>query len=138
NAELVLVDVAHQRLSRTGIELDEVVEGEHQRLDAFGDSRFSSSSEVRKRVSVWRSKLLKISAITSWASRRRVCDRLDINSVRSVCSTRSITSFCTASILSIRLTTSSAISSGRIASTRAACSGLSFDSTTAMVCGYSF
>src|SRR6266481_6216425 len=102
------------------------------------DSRFSSSSEVMKRISVWRSKLLKISAITSWASRRRVCDRFDMNSVRSVCSTRSITSFCTASILSMRLTTSSAMSSGRIASTRAACSGLSFDSTTAMVCGYSF
>src|SRR6185437_11048909 len=32
------------------------------------DSRFSSSSEVMNRVSVWRSKLLKISAITSWAS----------------------------------------------------------------------
>ena len=86
-------------------------------------SRFSSSSAVRKRVSVWRSKLLKISAITSCASRRRVCDRLDMNSVRSVCSTRSITSFCTASICSMRLTTSSERSSGRIASTRAACSG---------------
>src|SRR6185312_5766843 len=94
------------------------------------DSRFSSSSEVMKRVSVWRSKLLKISAITSWASRRRVCDRLDMNSVRSVCSTRSITSFCTASIFSMRLTTSSAISSGRIASTRAECSGLSLASTS--------
>src|ERR1043166_3713893 len=34
-------------------------------------SRFSSSSAVMKRVSVCRSKLLKISAITSWASRRR-------------------------------------------------------------------
>src|SRR6185312_4853183 len=101
-------------------------------------SRFSSSSEVMNRVSVWRSKLLKISAITSWASRRRVCDRFDMNSVRSVCSTRSITSFCTASIFSMRPTTSSAMSSGRIASTRAACSGFSFDSTTAMVCGYSF
>ena len=77
-------------------------------------SRLSSSSEVMKRVSVWRSKLLKISAITSWASRRRVCDRFDMNSVRSVCSTRSITSFCTASIFSMRLTTSSAMSSGRI------------------------
>src|SRR5437868_2432753 len=55
-------------------------------------SRLSSSSEVMKRVSVWRSKLLKISAMTSWASRRRVCDRLDMNSTRSVCSTRSITS----------------------------------------------
>src|ERR1700712_1393025 len=102
------------------------------------DSRLSSSSEVMKRVSVCRSKLLKISAITSWASRRRVCDKLDMNSVRSVCSTRSITSFCTASIFSMRPTTSSAISSGRIASTRAACSGFNFDSTTAMVCGYSF
>src|ERR1700761_4834052 len=102
------------------------------------DSRFSSSSEVRKRVSVWRSKLLKISAMTSCASRRRVCDRFDMNSVRSVCSTRSITSFCTASIRSMRPTTSSAMSSGRIASTRAACSDFSFDSTTAMVCGYSF
>ena len=78
-------------------------------------SRFSSSSAVRKRVSVWRSKLLKISAITSWASRRRVCDRLDMNSVRSVCSTRSITSFCTDSIRSMRLITSSERSSGRIA-----------------------
>src|SRR5450631_493616 len=39
------------------------------------DSRLSSSSEVMKRVSVWRSKLLKISAITSWASRRRVWER---------------------------------------------------------------
>ena len=102
------------------------------------DSRLSSSSAVMKRVSVWRSKLLKISAITSWASRRRVCDRLDMNSTRRVCSTRSITSFCTASIRSMRPTTSSAMSSGRIASTRAACSGFSFDSTTAMVCGYSF
>src|SRR5882724_5324953 len=102
------------------------------------DSRFSSSNEVMKRVSVWRSKLLKISAITSWASRRLVCEKLDMNSVRSVCSTRSMTSFCTASIFSMRATTSSARSSGRIASTRAACSGFSFDSTTAMVCGYSF
>ena len=47
-------------------------------------SRLSSSSAVMKRVSVWRSKLLKISAITSCASRRRVCDRFDMNSVRSV------------------------------------------------------
>ena len=102
------------------------------------DSRLSSSSEVMKRASVWRSKLLKISAITSWASRRRVCDRLDMNSTRSVFSRLSITSFCTASIRSIRPTTSSDMSSGRIASTRAACSGFSFDSTTAAVCGYSF
>ena len=67
------------------------------------DSRFCSSSAVMKRVSVWRSKLLKISAITSCASRRRVCDRFDMNSVRSVCSSRSITSFCTASIFSMRV-----------------------------------
>src|SRR3979490_599819 len=107
-------------------------------LMSSADSRVSSSSEVMKRVSVWRSKLLKISAITSWASRRRVCDRLDMNSVRSVCSTRSMTSFCTASIFSMRPTTSSARSSGRIASTRAAWSGFSFDTTTAMVVGYSF
>ena len=38
-----------------------------------------------------------------------------MNSVRSVCSTRSMTSFCTASIFSMRPTTSSARSSGRIA-----------------------
>ena len=61
-----------------------------------------------------------------------------MNSVRSVFSTLSITSFCTASIFSMRPTTSSAMSSGRIASTRAACSGFSLESTTAMVCGYSF
>ena len=91
-----------------------------------------------KRVSVCRSKKLKISAITSWASRRRVCDRFDMNSVRSVLSTRSITSFCTASIRSMRLTTSSASSSGRMPSTRAECSGLILPITTAMVCGYSF
>src|SRR6185312_10857320 len=102
------------------------------------ESRFSSSSEVMKRVSVWRSKLLKISAITSWASRRRVCDRFDMNSTRRVFSTLSITSFCTASILSMRLTTSSAMSSGRMARTRAACSGRIFERTTATVCGYSF
>ena len=60
-----------------------------------------------------------------------------MNSVRSVCSTRSNTSFCTASMRSMRLTTSSAKSSGRMASTRAACSGLIFESTTATVCGYS-
>ena len=34
--ELVLVDMAHQRLRRPGIELDQVVEGEHQSLDALG------------------------------------------------------------------------------------------------------
>ncbi|MGY4464749.1 hypothetical protein ACVWWK_000431 [Bradyrhizobium sp. LB9.1b] len=61
-----------------------------------------------------------------------------MNSVRSVFSTLSITSFWTASIFSMRLTTSSARSSGKMPSTRAACSGFSFDSTTAMVCGYSF
>src|SRR5581483_2539742 len=42
-------------------------------------SRFSSSSAVMKRVSVWRSKLLKISAINSCASRRRVWERFDMN-----------------------------------------------------------
>ena len=41
-------------------------------------------------------------------------------------STRSSTSFCTASIFSMRLMTSSASSSGRMPSTRAACSGLIF------------
>ena len=61
-----------------------------------------------------------------------------MNSVRSVSSTRSSTSFCTASMRSMRLTTSSARSSGKIASTRAACSGLILESTTATVCGYSF
>ena len=50
-----------------------------------------------------------------------------MNSVRSVLSTRSSTSFCTASIFSMRLTTSSASSSGRMPSTRAACSGLILD-----------
>src|SRR6185503_18046694 len=34
--ELVLVDMAHQCLSRAGVELDQVVECEHQRLDALG------------------------------------------------------------------------------------------------------
>src|SRR5215510_1833461 len=34
--QLVLVDVAHQRLRRAGIELHQIVEGEHQILDALG------------------------------------------------------------------------------------------------------
>ena len=36
DAELVLVDIAHQRLRRSRVELDQIVEGEHQRLDALG------------------------------------------------------------------------------------------------------
>jgi hypothetical protein len=36
DAELVLVDLAHQRLRRAGVEPGEVVEGEHQGLDALG------------------------------------------------------------------------------------------------------
>ena len=59
-------------------------------------SRLRSSSAVMKRLSVWRSRLLKISAIISCASRRAVRARLDMNSVRSVRSTPSSTSFCTA------------------------------------------
>ena len=35
-SELVLLDVAHQRLRRGGIELGQIVESEHQRLDALG------------------------------------------------------------------------------------------------------
>src|SRR5712692_5681353 len=34
--QLVLVDVAHERLRRSGIETREIVEGEHQGLDALG------------------------------------------------------------------------------------------------------
>ena len=44
----------------------------------------------------------------------------------------------TGSMRSMRITTSRAKSSGRAASTRAAWSGFTFDSTTATVCGYSF
>jgi hypothetical protein len=47
-------------------------------------------------------------------------------------------SFWTTSIRSIRITTSVAKSSGRLASTRAACAGSIRESTTATVCGYSF
>ena len=101
-------------------------------------SRERSSRAVMKRLSVWRSKLLKISAICSCASRLAVRARFDMNSTRRVCSTLSRMSFCTLSMRSMRCTTSSANSSGRAPRTRAACSGLILDSTTETVCGYSF
>ena len=101
-------------------------------------SRLRSSSAAMKRASVWRSKLLKISAIISWLSRLEVRARFDMNSVRSVCSILSRISRCTGSMRSMRITHSSAKSSGSAASTRAACSDLIFDRITATVCGYSF
>src|SRR6185437_11485979 len=57
------------------------------------ESRLRSSSAVTKRLSVWRSKLLKISAMCSCASRLAVRARFDMNSTRSVCSTLSRISF---------------------------------------------
>ena len=97
-----------------------------------------SSRAAMKRLSVWRSKLLKMSAIISWLSRLEVRARLDMNSVRRVCSILSRMSRCTGSIRSIRVTHSRAKSSGRADRTRLACSALILDSTTATVCGYSF
>jgi hypothetical protein len=79
-----------------------------------------------------------MSAISSCESRRLVFARFDMNSLRRVRSTSSSTSFWTASMRSIRMTTSMAKGSGSTPSTFAACSGLIFDSTTATVCGYSF
>ena len=61
-----------------------------------------------------------------------------MNSARSVRSTSATISLCTTSMRSIRITTSVAKSSGRWASTRAACAGSIRLSTTAAVCGYSF
>ncbi len=90
------------------------------------------------RASVWRSKLLKMSAIISWLSRLEVRAKLDMNSVRRVCSILSRMSRWTGSIRSIRVTHSRAKSSGRADSTRAECSDLILDSTTATVWGYSF
>ena len=101
-------------------------------------SRLRSSSAVRKRVSVLRSRLLKISAMSSCASRRLVRARFEKNSLLSVRSTSSSTSFCTASMRSMRMTTSMAKLSGSCVSTRPAWSDLILDSTTATVCGYSF
>jgi len=79
-----------------------------------------------------------MSAIISWLSRLEVRARLDMNSLRSVCSILSRISRCTGSIRSMRVTHSSAKSSGSEASTRAECSALILDSTTATVWGYSF
>src|SRR5258708_28324377 len=101
-------------------------------------SRLRSSRAVMKRVSVWRSKALKMSAIISWLSRFEVRAKLDMNSVRRVCSILSSISRCTGSMRSMRVTHSNAKSSGRQVSTLAACSDLIFESTTATVCGYSF
>ena len=83
-------------------------------------SRLRSSSPFRNRVSAARSRLLKISAISSWASRRELRARFDMNSARNVFSTPSSTSFCTASMRSIRITTSMAKESGSSDRTRAA------------------
>ena len=101
-------------------------------------SRLRSSRAAMKRASAWRSRLLKISAIISCASRRVLRARLLMNSARSVRSTPSSTSFCTLSMRSIRITTSMAKLSGSSASTRAAWSARTLLSTTATVCGYSF
>ena len=101
-------------------------------------SGMSGAGAVMKRVSVWRSKALKMSAIISWLSRLEVRARFDMNSLRSVCSILSRISRCTGSIRSMRMTHSRAKSSGSEARTRAACSDLIFDSTTATVCGDSF
>jgi len=61
-----------------------------------------------------------------------------MNSVRSVRSMSSRTSFWTASMRSMRITTSIANASGNWPRTRAAWSGLILERTTATVCGYSF
>src|ERR1700679_780601 len=48
-AELVFLDVTQQRLDRAGIELAQILEGEHQRLDALGavaSSLFESRDEA--------------------------------------------------------------------------------------------
>ena len=60
-----------------------------------------------------------------------------MNSVLSVCSTWLITSFCTVSMRSIRMITSTEKSRGSSESTRAAWSGRSLERITATVCGYS-
>ena len=57
------------------------------RLICSHDSRLRSSSAVMNRFSVARSRLLKMSAIISWASRRVERARLVMNSARSVFST---------------------------------------------------
>jgi len=79
-----------------------------------------------------------MSAISSCESRRLVLARFDMNSLRRVRSTSSSTSFCTAAMRSMRMTTSMAKGSGSTPRTLAACSDLIFESTTATVCGYSF
>ena len=84
------------------------------------ESRLRSSRADMKRCSVERSKLLKISAITSCESIREVRARLLMNSVRRVCSMLSSTSFLTGSMVSMRMITSIAKSSGSALSTREA------------------
>ena len=61
-----------------------------------------------------------------------------MNSERSVRSTPSRTSFCTASMRNSRMMTSSANASGNSLSTLAACDDLTLEITTATVCGCSF
>ncbi len=101
-------------------------------------SRLRSSSMVMNWFSVARSRPLKISATISWLSRRWVRARFDMNSLRRVRSISSTTSFCTASMRSMRLMHSSEKVSGKAASTRAAWSGRILVRITATVCGYSF
>ena len=139
DAELVLVDVAHQRLRRAGVEPHQVVEGEHQRLDALGglavglferghEAGFGLAVEI---VEDFRHHLVGVAAaglrqVRHEFGAQRLLDALD-------------------HLLLHRLHLQHAVDDverevlGQDARARArrapACS---FDSTTATVCGYSF
>ena len=90
-----------------------------------------------KRPSVWRSKLLKISAICSAGVALGGTARLTANSTRKVCSTLSRMSFCTLSMQHALHHFQGKLFGQGTADT-AACSGLILDSTTETVWGYSF
>src|SRR5579883_534912 len=136
--DLVLLGVAQDALDGLASSLPRSSKVNMSALMRSAASRLRSSSAVMKRLSVLRSRLLKISAMSSCESRRLVRARLEKNSFLSVRSTSSSTSFCTASMRSMRMMTSMAKLSGSCVNTRPAWSDLIFERTTATVCGYSF
>src|SRR6185437_6281763 len=66
--QLVLLGVAQHSLHSVGVELCQIVESEHQALDALGAVTVALFKRGQNFVSVLRSRLLKISAMSSWAS----------------------------------------------------------------------
>ena len=137
--QLVLLDMAQQRLDRTGIELAQILEGEHQGLDAFGavaaaffqrgdEAAFGLAVEI---VEDFGHLLVRVAL----GGAREVGHELDAQGLLDLVENVLLHRFpCAACAARLR----ARIPRAATPSTRAACSGLILESTTETVCGYSF